>query len=297
MMSNSKVVLITGAGSGFGRLISETLAGRGYTVFSGIREVEGRNAEAAAALRGHASGLIHPVELDVTSDASVDAAVAAVLAKAGRIDVVVNNAGVSTFGLCEGFTPAQLQALFEVNVIGPQRLNRAALPSMRAQGAGLLIQISSGLGRVIMPIMGVYSASKFAVEALAEAYRYELAPVGVDSVIVEPGAFPTGIMSRTMYAEDPRDAGYGANAGLAEGVGQAMGGMLGGDNPPNPQDVADAVLTLIETPTGQRPLRTVVDTITGDGPRAINGLTDQIQASMLGAIGMGGLLGPQGAAS
>lgn len=295
-MSNGKVVLITGAGTGFGRLSAETLANHGYTVFAGIREVDGRNAATAAELKAHASGRIHPVELDVTSDASVSAAIAEILSEGGgRLDVVVNNAGVATFGLAEAFTPAQLQALFEVNVIGPQRVNRAALPTMRAQGSGLLIQITSGLGRIIFPVMGIYSASKFAVEALAEAYRYELAPIGVDSVIIQPGAFPTGILTRTMYGvEGERAKGYGDNAALPEIIGQAMGGMLNGPNPPDPQDVADAVLRLCETPTGERPLRTVVDNLSGDGPRAINNLTDQIQAGMFTGMGMGGLLQPRG---
>jgi NAD(P)-dependent dehydrogenase (short-subunit alcohol dehydrogenase family) len=291
-MTTGKVILITGAGSGFGRLTAESAAARGDTVFAGIRDVDGRNAGVAAELRAHASGKIHPVELDVTSDASAAAAVAVVLEQSGgRLDVVVNNAGVATLGLAETFTSAQLQALFDVNVFGPQRVNRAALPTLRGQRSGLLVYVSSGLGRVVMPVMGPYCASKFAGEAMAENYRYELAPVGVDSVIVEPGAYPTAIFSRMIVgAEAERAAGYGDNAGLVDAVGGAMSGMVGGSNPPNPQDVADAILKLIDAPAGERPLRKVVDAHTGDGPRAINGLTDQIQAGMLGAFGMGGLL-------
>jgi len=148
-------------------LTAESAAARGDMVFAGLRDVEGRYAGVAAELRAHASGKIHPVELDVTSDESVEAALKAALELSeGRLDVVVNNAGVATLGLAEAFTSAQLQALFEVNVFGPQRVNRAALPTLRGQRSGLIVYVSSGLGRVVIPVMGPYCASKFAGEAL-----------------------------------------------------------------------------------------------------------------------------------
>jgi NAD(P)-dependent dehydrogenase (short-subunit alcohol dehydrogenase family) len=296
-MSQSKTVLITGSNSGFGRLTAQTLARKGYTVFASMRELDGKNAEAARTLRAWAEAehvALHAVELDVTSDTSVDKAVQHVLATAGRIDVVVNNAGTSSWGLIEGFTPAQLQSLFDINVFGVQRVNRAALPSMREQRSGLLVHVSSSLGRLALPVMSPYAATKWALEVLAETYRYELAAVGVDSVIVQPGAFPTEIGAKMMWpAEASRAKGYGASADLPERLLAGLKPMLEGPNPPNPQDVADAITTLIEMPAGTRPLRTVVDQLWGEGPTAINRVADQVMAGSLQGMGMGDLLNVQ----
>lgn len=293
-MSQSTTVLITGSNSGFGRLTAHTLARKGYTVFASMRGVGGKNAEAARAMRAWAEAekaALHVVELDVTSDTSVDRAVQHVLATTGRIDVVVNNAGVSTWGLAETFTPAQLQSLFDINLFGVQRVNRAALPSMREQRSGLLVHVTSVMARLVVPVMSPYNATKWALEALAESYRYELAPVGVDSVIVQPGAFPTEIGSKLVFPAEPdRARGYGANADLPQRVMAGMKPIFEAPNPPDSQDVADAIVALIEMPAGTRPLRTVVDPLWGDGPRAINAVADQVQAGALQGMGMGDLL-------
>ncbi len=287
-------ILITGSNSGFGRLTSETLARAGHRVFASMREVRGRNAGAAEQLRALQSergGSIVPVEIDVTSDESVERGVATVLESAGgRIDVAINNAGISTVGLEEGFTPAQAQAMFDLNVFGPHRINRAVLPGMRARGAGLLVHISSGIGRLVMPGMGLYCASKFALEALAESYHYELAPLGVDVVLVQPGAYPTPFTSSAMAPGDAsRAAGYGPLAGFREQLLGAIDGMLRGPGAGDPQEVADAVLRLIETPVGQRPLRTVVDAHP-EGVQAINAVCEQVQRGTLEAMQMGFML-------
>jgi NAD(P)-dependent dehydrogenase (short-subunit alcohol dehydrogenase family) len=293
-MSQSTTVLITGSNSGFGRLTTLTLARKGYTVFASMRGVDGKNAEAARALRAWAETekvALHVVELDVTSDTSVDHAVQQVLATVGRIDVVVNNAGVSTFGLLESFTPAQMQSLFEINVFGVQRVNRAVLPTMREQRSGLLVHVSSGLGRLVLPVMSPYTPSKWALEALAETYRYELAAVGVDSVIVQPGAFPTEIGGKMLTPAEPdRARGYGSSAGLPEQIGGVMQSIFSMPNPPNPQEVADAITALIEMPAGTRPLRTVVDRLWGEGPKAINGVAEQVNSGALQGMGLGELL-------
>jgi NAD(P)-dependent dehydrogenase (short-subunit alcohol dehydrogenase family) len=293
-MSPPMTVLITGSNSGFGRLTALTLARKGYTVFASMRGVDGKNAEAARVLRAWAEtekAALHVVELDVTSDTSVDRAVQHVLATTGRIDVVVNNAGVSTWGLVETFTPAQLQSLFDINLFGVQRVNRAALPSMREQRSGLLVHVTSVMARLAVPVLSPYNASKWALEALAETYRYELAPVGVDSVIVQPGAFPTEIGSKLVFPADPERArGYGANADLPQRVMAGMKPIFEVPNPPDSQDVADAIVGLIEMPAGTRPLRTVVDPLWGDAPRTINAVTDQVQAGALQGMGMGDLL-------
>lgn len=220
---SSKVMLITGASTGFGRDTVESLARAGHTVFASMRNIEGKNRAHAEALRQLATAedlRITPVELDVTSDVSVDRATAAVLRASGRIDVLINNAAIASGGVSESFTAAQAAALFDVNVIGVHRVTRAALPALRRQKDGLVINISSILGRVTFPFFGIYGASKFAVEALTESYRYELAPLGIEVVLVEPGPYPTPLYSS---AQRPADAGRAAEYGP---VGEIPGAMF-----------------------------------------------------------------------
>lgn len=292
----AQTILITGCNSGFGRLASLTLAARGHTVYAGMRDPAGRNAAAAAELQAHG---IHPIELDPCSDASVDAAVAAVLAQTGgNLDVAINNAGAGTLGLAEGYTTAQLADLFNLNVLGPQRINRAVLPAMRARRSGLLVHISSEIGRLVIPTMGPYCASKFALEALAENYAYELAPLGIDSIIIEPSGYPTNFLTGSWGPADPeRAAGYGPLANLAEQIGGGIRAMLSAAGAPNPQDIADALTALVEAPAGQRPLRTVVSPNGGAATKAINATCTQAQTGLLQAIGLGFLAGKAGAAS
>jgi NAD(P)-dependent dehydrogenase (short-subunit alcohol dehydrogenase family) len=285
-------VLITGSSGGFGRLITETLAGEGHTVYASMRGVAGRNEKAAGELRAlQKRGKIHVVELDVSSQDSADAAVKGILDQGGSIDVVVNNAGLGSIGLDEVFTAEQMHAVFDVNVFGVQRVNRAVLPSMRARGSGLLLHISSGLGRYTMPCLGVYGASKFALEALAETYRYELVATGVDSVIVQPGPFGTDFTAKSLQPSDSaRFDGYGEGTKIMDRMNAAFADTFSGPSAPNPQLVADAVLLLIETPVGQRPLRTVVDPMLGQATETVNRAASRIQARSFAAIGMTDLL-------
>ena len=174
----------------------------------------------------------------------------------GRLDVVVNNAGVSYTGPLETFSIAQVQQQFETNVFGVWRVNHAALPSMRAHKSGLLLQMGSVVGRIAFPFLGLYGATKFALEGLTESYRYELAPFGIDAVIVEPGTYPTTISkNRVTSAESERLAPY------AQAVGAFMAPFFAENRsatPPDPQEVADVVAHLIAQPAGTRPLHTVV---------------------------------------
>src|SRR6266516_6554259 len=158
----SKTILITGTSSGFRSDTAETLHHAGHTVYASMRGLEDKNHEAASALRKLG---IKTVELDVSDDASVEAGVEKVLAEAGKIDVLINNAGIGSDGVTEAFTTDQAKAIFDTNVIGLLRVTRAVLPSMRLQHAGLIINLSSILGRVTFPFLGIYGASKFAVEA------------------------------------------------------------------------------------------------------------------------------------
>ncbi len=257
----STVVLITGASTGFGRVAAETMAGRGYTVFAGMRDLSGRNAPHAEALRMLATregSRLHVVDLDVTQDASVEQAVRHVLAVAGRIDVVINNAGISALGLTEAYTVEQFESLFDVNLYGPVRVNRAVLPAMRRQGSGLLIHVSSAAGRVVLPCAAAYCASKFALEALADAYRFELSPFGIDSVVVEPGIHRTPILEKFLSPADQACVtAYGPVAACAERVAAVFAGAAASPETPGPEDVVDAFVRLIETPAGERPFRTV----------------------------------------
>ena len=284
MSSTTQIVLVTGASSGFGRLIAETLARKGFTVFATMRDANGRNAASSRELqelaqRGSLS--LQVLELDVTDDASVERAVREVVAKHGRIDVLVNNAGYGIMDLAETVTVAQAQRQFDTNFFGVLRMNRAALPAMKRQGSGLLLHVSSGAGRLAIPGMALYCASKFAMEALAEVYRYELAPLGIDSVVIEPGAYATPIMGKLEKGEDPaRKSGYGEVVDIPARLLAKIRSSRA-----NPQEIADKVLEIIETPAGQRQLRYRVGP-GGPGVERINGLTNEIQAQLLEAFGI-----------
>jgi NAD(P)-dependent dehydrogenase (short-subunit alcohol dehydrogenase family) len=189
----------------------------------------------------------------------VDAAVAAALADGGHLDVVVNNAGIAAIGVSEAYTPEQFEQLYAINVFGVQRVNRAVLPSMRKRRSGLLIHLSSAAGRVTVPAMAVYCSSKFALEAIADAYRYELLPFGIDSVLVEPGIYKTPIFDRLMYPGDAATlASYGASAEFADRVLGVFKGAIGAQTDSDADEVVTATLQLIDTPSGQRPFRTIV---------------------------------------
>lgn len=257
-----KRVLITGTSTGFGRDTAQRLARRGDQVFATMRDVEGRNAEHRAALERLATqeGLrLRVLALDVTDQASVDSAVGTALSEAEGLDVVINNAGVAAIGVTEAFTPEQFEQVFDVNVYGVVRVNRAVLPAMRQQRSGLLVHISSGAGRVTVPAMAAYSASKYALEAIADAYRYELLPFGVDSVLVEPGVYRTGIHDHLMHPADAaRIADYGDTAEFAERVNSVFRAIVSAPDAPASSEVVDALVGLIDMAPERRPFRTVV---------------------------------------
>src|SRR5437879_10472090 len=284
MPTPQQVVLITGASSGFGRLIAETLARKKFQVFATMRNVKGRNAAVAreiAELAKHESLPLQVVELDVTDDLSVESAVSKIVLQCSRIDVLVINAGYWIMDLAESVTMAQAQRQFDTNFFGVLRMNRAVLPAMKRQGTGLLLHISSGAGRLAIPGMGLYCASKFALEALAEVYRYELASQGIDSVVIEPDAYATPIMEKLERGEDPgRKTGYGDMARVPEIVQARIGSSRA-----NPQEIADVVLQIIQTPAGQRSIRYRLGP-GGPGVERINTLTAEMQGQMLEAFGI-----------
>jgi NAD(P)-dependent dehydrogenase (short-subunit alcohol dehydrogenase family) len=255
-------ILVTGSTSGFGRLTVETLARQGYSVFARMRAATGKNAPAAEELRAlaeQAQLALHIVEIDITDESSVVQAIESIVGITGRLDVVVNNAGLSYIGPLEAFTLEQVQQQFDTNVFGVWRVNRAALPHMRKQGSGLLLQIGSVVGRLAFPFLGLYGATKFALEGLTESYRYELAPFGIDAAIIEPGTFPTAISAKRQIAADTERFAHYKTA-LDEFLSPFFAENRSA-TPPNPQEVADAVARVIAQPAGQRPLRTVVATV------------------------------------
>lgn len=282
----AQTILVTGSTSGFGRRTVETLLRQGYTVFAGMRAVTGRNADAAGELRRLADqeklGL-HIVEIDITDEASVNQAVETVVGTTGRIDVVVNNAGVSYGGPLEAFTLDQVRQQFETNVFGAWLVNRAALPHMRQQGSGLLLHIGSIAGRIALPFLGLYGATKFALEALTESYCYELAPFGIDVAIIEPGTFPTPISANSQRAAD------GQRFALYQNALNAFDEKFYAENrsatPPNPQDVADAVASVIAQPAGERSLHTVVATAAQRlAPEAVNDAVAQATQAFFDSV-------------
>lgn len=287
-----KTVLITGTSSGFGLLITQTLLSKGYTVFATMRQLTGKNARIAQEIKSLADdtpGKLHLLELDVVHDQSVAQAIAQALALESQIDILINNAGLGVGGFTEGFSTEQFQKLFDVNVFGVHRLMRAVLPEMRQRNKGLIINISSVMGRIVLPFAGPYTATKFALEGLTESYRYELASSGVDVVIVEPGGFMTGFGERMMYPQDEeRVKSYGAMAEVPDQMWTNVLHTLSQvKDQIDPQLVADAVANLIETPDGERPFRTVVDPMSGgEGPKTINQTQEQIQKQLIEGMQM-----------
>jgi NAD(P)-dependent dehydrogenase (short-subunit alcohol dehydrogenase family) len=292
---NNNNVLVTGSNSGFGRLISLALARRGHRVFATMRAPTTKNQAAAAELRAIADTeklSLQVVELDVTDDRSVSTAVQLAQRSAGHIDVVVNNAGYAVSGLSETLTSAQVLAELDTNVVGAHRVNRAVLPALRERRAGLLIHISSTMGRLTAPFNGIYSGSKWALEAMAESYRYELKSTGVEVSIVQPGVFKTGIVASSVTGADAeRAAGYGLDVAYAK-LQAMVDAMHTGPGASDPEEVARAVVTLVEAPAGSRPLRVVVDPSGGGvGTEALNQAAADIQRGLLTALGLSEMLG------
>jgi NAD(P)-dependent dehydrogenase (short-subunit alcohol dehydrogenase family) len=278
-----KSILITGCSSGFGRLGAEHYARLGAKVFATMRNLPRPEAAELTNL-AEAEGLdITVLEIDVTSDEQVEAGVAAVLgATGGTLDVLVNNAGISTSGPIEVQDMEATKLLFDTNVFGPQRMMRAVMPSMRAAKAGQVFNVTSQLGRVMIPGFGQYSPTKFALEAMSEQFAYETVQHGIDVTIIQPGGYPTKIwsnqapLSGALKTRTP-DETLAAYPNLTARMGVAEGG--GGET--DPMDVPRAIAEIISMPRGKRPLRRPVHP--GNKPQVpINEVSAQQQLAMLG---------------
>jgi NAD(P)-dependent dehydrogenase (short-subunit alcohol dehydrogenase family) len=291
----TQTILITGSGTGFGRLMAEALAERGHTVVATMRDPSGRNAKAATELRDGAKSRgqrLFVVEMDITDDASVEQGFREALKLAGPLDAIVNNAGVLYHGHTEAFTSEEFLEALNTNLVGAHRVSRAALPHLRERGRGLLLFVSSVSAQMTFPFIGIYGSAKAALSALAEAYSYELAPLGVDAVLLEAGGFHTALFDRVRKpADTARSAAYGPLAEVPRQHLEAYAASLSAPGAPDPKEVSEATVRLIETPAGQRPFRTIVDpSPIGPAARASGELRDRLQAEILTAFGMGDFL-------
>lgn len=295
----NKIIVITGASSGFGALSARALARAGHTVYAGMRATQTRNAPQVGAATDYAKEHrvdLRSVELDVQSDASVEAGIARVVADAGRIDVIVHNAGHMSYGPAEAFTPEQFAELYDINVLSAQRVNRAALPQLRRQGQGLLVWVSSTSVRGgTPPYLSPYFAAKAAMDSLAVSYAAELARWGIETSIVVPGAFTHGTNHFTHAgapADKPRMAEYdnGPYAGMPEQSLKALAALEPADA--DVGKVADAIVDIVGLPFGKRPFRVHIDP-TNDGAEIVNSVGDHMRSWMLTRIGLQDLLSPR----
>jgi NAD(P)-dependent dehydrogenase (short-subunit alcohol dehydrogenase family) len=260
----NRVWLITGASSGFGRAITEAAVAADDTVVA-----TARNTAVLADLAAAHPGQVEPLALDVTDVAAIEAAVSDVIARHGRIDVLVNNAGRAHVGAAEETSAAELRSLFDVHVFGPAALVRAVLPHMRERRSGSIVQMSSMGGQLSFAGFSAYSGTKFALEGMSEALADEVRPLGIKVLIVEPGAFRTGLFGATTDSEQIAD--YSATVGPTRRMIQASDGQQPGD----PAKAAAAILTAVDAP--ETPLRLPLG---DDAVDAISGHLDTVRAEL-----------------
>ena len=272
------IVLITGAATGIGNLTARTLAAAGHTVYASMRDPAGKNSTNAQELL-RTPGDVRIVELDVLSEDSARAAVATVVTEQGRLDVVVNNAGHLVHGYTEAFTPQELNHLLDVNVTGAHRVNRAALPQLRAQRSGLLLWVSSTIPVTTPPFLGPYVASKAAMDSLAVVTSYEANSFGIETVIVQPGPFTEGTAhfpNSSVASDDEVTAAYAELDGLVAGNHAATESLFSPGEDHHPQVVADEIARVLTLPVGDKPFRTVID-ITHAGVAEANEVTTRLR--------------------
>jgi NAD(P)-dependent dehydrogenase (short-subunit alcohol dehydrogenase family) len=287
-----KNVLITGCSSGFGFETAKYLAEKGHSVYATMRNVNGKNGKPASELRNFAKERnlsITVLEMDVTSDESVKAAADQI----SQVDVLINNAGLGYGGPIESFSSSEVLAQLDLNIVGTIRTAKAILPKMRAQKSGLIIQVSSGAGRASFPGLGIYHASKWGLEGLSESMRYELAPLGIDVVIVEPGPFSTnffGNMVNPKNSEFANDYKH-VNAFFEGFENQVKSAFEDSNAPTDPMLVVQTFEKLIDLPNGSRPLRTMVGL--DFGLQALNDAVEPIRKGVLASMGLAESDGPQ----
>ncbi|MEP3350093.1 MAG: SDR family oxidoreductase [Marinomonas sp.] len=293
------IILITGASSGFGKMTAQALAKAGHTVYASMRAIETRNAEQAKALEAWSKENkldLRTIELDVQSESSISAAIETILSKAGRLDTIIHNAGHMVFGPTEAFTPEQLMAQYDVNVLGTQRVNRAALPHMRKQGNGLLVWVGSSSTRGgTPPFLAPYFAAKAAMDALAVSYSTELSQWGIETSIIVPGAFTKGT-NHFAHSGKPEDTDIakeyeeGPYQGVAEKAFKGLANLEPEDA--DPAEVARSIVDVVNMAHGKRPFRVHIDPV-NDGAEVVNMVADRVRSEMYRNIDLETLLTPK----
>ena len=291
-------ILITGASSGFGALTARRLAEAGHTVYATMRDTTGRNAkqvEAAKRFAAEKNVDLRAKMLDVSAQHSIDRAIQEIVAEAGRLDVVIHNAGHMVYGPAEAFTPEQLAELYAINVLSTQRVNRTALPILRKQGKGLLVWVGSSSTRGgTPPYLAPYFAAKAGMDALAVCYAGELARWNIETTIIVPGAFTSGT-NHFANAGKPGDSdrvgeyAAGPTATLGDEIMQGFARTAVPDA--DVTEVANAIVRVVDAPFGKRPFRVHIDPA-NDGAEIVNGVADRVRTELLRNMGLADLLHP-----
>jgi NAD(P)-dependent dehydrogenase (short-subunit alcohol dehydrogenase family) len=288
-------ILVTGAATGFGNLTAKTLARAGHTAYASMRNTETRNAPRVEEVREFAAAHdvdLRSIELDVQSQESCDAAVGAIRAEQGELDVVVHNAGHMVVGPTEAFTPEEIIDLIDINALGAQRVNHAVLPHMRERGEGLLLWVGSTTSEIPPPFLGPYCAAKAAMDALASVTAYEVAPFGIETSMVVPGAYTSGT-SHFANAGHPADeavvASYQRIASVMDHIQTRLEELTPADA--DVQKVADEITRVVGLPAGSRPMRTVIDPI-DDGAAAVLDVMVERRTAFMNRLGLEQMLHP-----
>ena len=295
--NESKVIVVTGASSGFGAMSVRAMGRSGHTVYAGMRGTTDHNVSAVADLDADAKSAgvdLRATEMDVSDQDSVDKSINQIIAECGRVDVIVHNAGHMVLGPAEAFTPEQLASVYDSNVLGAQRVNRAALPHLRAQQSGLVVWVGSSSTRGgCPPFLGPYFAAKAAEDALAVSYAGELIRFGIETTIVVPGAFTSGT-NHFANAGTPEDSeradAYTEQYGkLRDELPDRLGSLV----PPDAEgsEVATEIARIVNLPDGQRPFRIHIDP-SRDGSEVVSAVADRIRVEFYHRVGIEDLLAP-----
>jgi NAD(P)-dependent dehydrogenase (short-subunit alcohol dehydrogenase family) len=289
------VVLITGAATGIGNLTAKALAAAGHTVYAGMRDPAGRNAAHAREILGIArrDGVdLRVVELDVQSQESAGRAAKTVLDEVGQLDVVVHNAGHLVVGYAEAFTAEDIARLFDINVLGAQRVNRAVLPHMRARRSGTLPYVGSTTSVDVPPFMGPCVASKSAFDVLAQTTRYEVSQFGIETTIIMPGAF-TRCTEHFPHASRASDEAvtqaYSALDPMVARYDEATEGLYAPGVDADPVAVAEEITRILALPAGSKPHRSVID-FTQSHVDEVNAVNEKEASDFVTRMGFGELL-------
>lgn len=295
-LMKAKIILVTGAGSGIGRVCAEKLAQQGHVVYASMKDPENSDLSSADNLKqwGEENQLaIRPIKADVQSEHSCQSAVDLVVNEQGRIDVLVNNAGMLMAGPTEAFEPEQFLQILDTNAVSWLRMNRAVLPAMRKNAEGLIVYISSTTAHIFEPLIGPYVASKAAGNAIAEVMGLEAKKFGIDSVIIVPGAFPQGTEHFTNSTGPSDSATEEHYVDLIQASSNLPQKLMQIDQENGLEmsisDVGNTVTDLVDMERGKRPKRVIVDPQL-KGVEELNTLHDKLQVTLLNRLGIGHLL-------